>query len=219
MEPMGDMALLFRFAHETSAMAFARQVQSADLRQWGLVDVTGAYLTVSLHLGTTTWQTSGLLDALRDLGPPTDIPPPACHVVPCCYDFGEDLDWVGRALGLARDEVIAAHSSTTYTVFAVGFIPGFAYLGWLPIKLSGLPRRETPRTAVLAGSVAIAGKQTGVYPSTVPGGWHLIGRTPCRIAGPEIGYFPLKAGDTVRFRAIDPTEYSALEGKDLHEVK
>jgi len=114
--------------------------------------------------------------------------------------------------------VICAHTGATYTVFALGFIPGFAYLGWLPNLLSGLPRREVPRTAVPAGSVAIAEKQTGVYPSSVPGGWHLIGRTPCQIARPESGYFPLQSGDSVSFRAINAAEFLALEGQDIQKA-
>lgn len=213
------MALLFRFVDELAAMTFARQVRSADLRRWGLVDVTGAYRTVSIHLESAIWDKAGLLNALGALDSHADIPKPASHVIPCCYELGEDLDWIAKELGLTREVVISAHTATTYTVFALGFIPGFAYLGWLPKLLTGLPRRETPRNAVSAGSVAMAERQTGVYPSSVPGGWHLIGRTPCRIARPESGYFPLQTGDTVMFRAIDATEYLALEGQDIQKVK
>ena len=87
-------------------------------------------------------------------------------------------------------------------MFAVGFLPGFPYAGYLPDALSGLGRRAAPRVRVPAGSVAIAGRQTGVYPSESPGGWHLIGRTPLRIVDVEGGHFPIRAGDRIRFRPI-----------------
>ena len=212
------MALLFRFADESAAMTFARLVRSADMRQWGVVDVTGAYRTVSLHLGSARWNKEELIHNLGALNYQADIQPPTKHVIPVCYESGEDLEWVTKTLGLTRDEVICAHTGATYTVFALGFIPGFAYLGWLPNLLSGLPRREVPRTAVPVGSVAIAEKQTGVYPSSVPGGWHLIGRTPCQIARPESGYFPLQSGDSVSFRAINAAEFLALEGQDIQKA-
>ncbi len=91
-------------------------------------------------------------------------------------DHGPDLLDVAKRTGLTPDEVIQAHASVDYTCFFLGFAPGFAYLGVLPPELE-LPRRGEPRTRVPAGSVAIAGRQTAVYPSATPGGWHLIGRT------------------------------------------
>jgi KipI family sensor histidine kinase inhibitor len=104
-----------------------------------------------------------------------DLPP---LEVPVRYGGldGPDLDSVAAATGLSTAEVVALHASCTYRVFMIGFSPGFAYLGMLPPELA-LPRRATPRTSVPAGSVAIAGRQTAVYPAATPGGWHLIGRT------------------------------------------
>ena len=112
---------------------------------------------------------------------------------------GPDLTEVARHVGLSPDEVVAAHASRTYRVFLLGFVPGFAYLGTLPPGLR-LPRRETPRAEVPAGSVAIAGAQTAVYPLATPGGWHIIGRTDELLWDP--GADPparLAAGDHVRF--------------------
>lgn len=96
---------------------------------------------------------------------------------------GPDLSEVAQRAGLSEDEVIRRHAGTEYRVFCVGFVPGFSYLGVLPPELQ-LPRRATPRLRVPAGSVAIAGRQTGVYPAETPGGWHLIGRTDARAWDP-----------------------------------
>jgi KipI family sensor histidine kinase inhibitor len=122
------------------------------------------------------------------------------HVIPVQYD-GPDLEDVARRTGLAVADVIARHSAPTYTVYFLGFVPGWAYLGELDPALV-VPRRTEPRARVPAGSVAIAGAQTGVYPYAIPGGWHLIGRT-------SVGLFdPMRdppavfaAGDRVRFVA------------------
>lgn len=105
--------------------------------------------------------------------------------------------------------MIALHTSVEYSVHAIGFLPGFPYAGELPAALAGLPRRETPRLRVPAGSVAIAGRQTAIYPRDSPGGWHLLGRTPLCIADPEDGYFPIGAGDRLRFEPISVSEFEA----------
>jgi inhibitor of KinA len=132
-------------------------------------------------------------------------------VIPVCYGgaWGPDLEAVAAAHGLSADEVVARHSGAEYFVSAVGFTPGFPYLGGLPESLH-TPRRPTPRTRVPAGSVAIGGAQTGIYPFETPGGWHLIGRTPLRLFHPQ-GRPPalLQAGDRVRFRPITPAEFEA----------
>jgi KipI family sensor histidine kinase inhibitor len=112
---------------------------------------------------------------------------------------GPDLDDVARHAGLSAAEVVAAHSGADYIVFFLGFQPGFAYLGGLPEALA-TPRRAEPRLAVPAGSVAIGGSQTGIYPAAAPGGWHLIGRTALTLFDP-LREPPslLMPGDTVRF--------------------
>jgi inhibitor of KinA len=132
-------------------------------------------------------------------------------ILPVCYggEFGLDLELVGAARGLTADEVIALHSGAEYFVSAIGFLPGFPYLRGLPERLH-TPRRETPRTRVPAGSVAIGGPQTGIYPFETPGGWNLIGCTPWRLfnayaQAPSL----LQVGDRVRFRPITSEEYGA----------
>jgi KipI family sensor histidine kinase inhibitor len=107
-----------------------------------------------------------------------DLPPLPLLEIPVRYGGpdGPDLDAVAAATGLSPEDVVRLHAARTYRVYMLGFTPGFAYLGMLPPELE-LPRRPTPRTSVPAGSVAIAARQTAVYPAVTPGGWHLIGRT------------------------------------------
>lgn len=123
--------------------------------------------------------------------------------IPTVYD-GEDLAEVARATEKDVDGVVALHASRTYTAYTLGFAPGFAYLGDLDPRLV-LPRRSMPRTRVPAGSVAIAGAQTAVYPSATPGGWHLIGTTSLVMFDAQRNPPALlAAGDTVRFVPIVP---------------
>lgn len=121
--------------------------------------------------------------------------------IPVCYGgvHGPDLNDVARHTGLSTAEVVALHSSTDYIVFFLGFQPGFAYLGGLPESLT-TPRRAEPRLAVPAGSVAIGGSQTGIYPAAAPGGWQLIGRTELTLFDPlRDPPTLLLPGDRVRF--------------------
>jgi KipI family sensor histidine kinase inhibitor len=133
--------------------------------------------------------------------------------VPTCYGgvHGPDLENVAALHGLAVDEVVRLHSEPTYLVYFLGFAPGFAYMGEVPRTLA-TPRLETPRTSVPAGSVGIAGTQTGVYAVSTPGGWRLLGRTPLRLFDPRRDpptfFLP---GDRVRFVPIDDTEFRRLE--------
>ena len=135
-------------------------------------------------------------------------------LIPVLYD-GPDLEPVASRLGLQCAEVIALHAAAVYDVFAIGFLQGFPYAGYLPRELCGLPRRDEPRLQVPAGSVAIAGRQTGIYPRESPGGWHLLGRTPLRIVDVEHGSFPIRAGDRIQFQPIELKEFEARRDEQL----
>ncbi|MBV9989633.1 MAG: 5-oxoprolinase subunit PxpB [Chitinophagaceae bacterium] len=133
--------------------------------------------------------------------------------IPVCYDpvFGPDLSFIADAHGLSVAETIALHLSRSYRVYLLGFLPGFAYMGSVDEKIA-TPRRSSPRVSVAAGSVGIAGEQTGIYPFESPGGWQLLGRTPLRLfdahrAQPAL----LQPGDEVQFYAIDITEFNNLQ--------
>lgn len=152
------------------------------------------------------------------------LPEPRLVEIPVCYgeEFGPDLEEVARIHGTAPEQVIQLHTSTTYLVYFLGFVPGFAYLGELPEALV-TPRHATPRRKVPTGSVGIAGNQTGVYPCETPGGWRLLGRTPLAMLSTEsAGESPgirvrpgngalslLSIGDRVRFKAISREQFAA----------
>lgn len=137
------------------------------------------------------------------------------HSIPVCYhaDVAPDLLEVARRTGLSPDEVVALHSQTEYRCYAIGFMPGFAFLGALDERLA-LPRRDAPRPEVPAGSLAIAHRQTAVYPRATPGGWHLIGRSPVDMLSlcQQVDA-PLQVGDIVQFRPLSRTEFLAQGGQ------
>ncbi len=136
--------------------------------------------------------------------------------IPVCYggELGPDLDFVARHNGLSVEEVIRIHKTTTYNVHMIGFAPGFPYMGGMSEKIAA-PRKETPRLAIPAGSVGIAGKQTGIYSIETPGGWQIIGRSPIQLFRP-FNNTPslLQAGDLVSFKEITYQEYIDWEDRD-----
>lgn len=129
------------------------------------------------------------------------VPDPAIHEIPVYYggDDGPDMDFIVSYTGLGKDEIIDIHTSTTYTVFSIGFMPGFPYMGTLDKRIL-VPRLATPRLKVPRGSVGIARSQTGIYPFESPGGWQIIGRTETRLFDEhKPPYSLLSIGDMVRF--------------------
>jgi KipI family sensor histidine kinase inhibitor len=141
------------------------------------------------------------------------LPEPRLVEIPVCYggEFGPDLAEVCAIHGLTPAQAIELHASAEYLVFFLGFVPGFAYLGELPETLV-TPRLAVPRRRVPAGSVGIAGNQTGVYPFAAPGGWRLIGRTPVAMFRDEReGLSLLTIGDRVRFAPISAERFEVLE--------
>jgi len=134
--------------------------------------------------------------------------------VPVCYggELGPDLDAVARHAGLAPAEVVARHAAPVYRVHLLGFTPGFPYLGGMSPSIA-CPRLPTPRARLAAGSVGIAGDQTGIYPVESPGGWRLVGRTPLRLFDPAPRArrpFLLVAGDGLRFVPVERARFDAL---------
>lgn len=136
-------------------------------------------------------------------------------ILPVYYsaESGPDLQGLADGAGLSVDEVIAIHQQTEYRVYAIGFAPGFAYLGEVDERIAA-PRLATPRQKVPRGSVAIADRQTAVYPAQSPGGWNLIGLCPQRMFDPNLTpSMPVQVGDRVRFDAIDKQAFLALGGE------
>jgi KipI family sensor histidine kinase inhibitor len=154
-----------------------------------------------------------LLDPYLDRLDEVTLPEHGHREIPVCYvgEHGPDLAEVCKAHGLSAEQVIHLHVSATYTVYFLGFVPGFAYLGGLPEALV-MPRLPVPRRKVPPGSVGIAGHQSGVYPFATPGGWRLIGRTPLAMFHPDRAAMSfLSIGDRVHFIPISCERFSALE--------
>jgi len=211
-ERYGPQAWLVRFGRELSEETMARAlVVSRKLETnppEGLREFTMGYASVLLEFAAETAdrgdaaaaRVGEIIETLRSV--PLDADAGRSVEIPVVYD-GEDMLEVARRTGLAADDVVARHSGRDYRVWLLGFAPGFPYLGVLDEALQ-LPRRDTPRPRIAAGSVAIAGAQTGIYPSESAGGWHIIGRTPATLFDPEAADpFLLQPGDTVRFVAVD----------------
>jgi KipI family sensor histidine kinase inhibitor len=133
--------------------------------------------------------------------------------VPVCYagEFAPDLAAVAAFGGITEAETVRLHTSRTYRVFMLGFTPGFTYMGSVDERIAA-PRLSVPRLRVPAGSVGIAGAQTGIYPAPTPGGWQIVGRTPVKPFDLQREEpFLFKPGDAVQFYAIEPSEYARLQ--------
>lgn len=140
------------------------------------------------------------------------IPPAEIITIPVCYGgtYGPDIEHVAAENQLTEEEVIKIHSERDYLIYMMGFAPGFPYLGGMSKKIA-TPRLASPRTKIPAGSVGIAGSQTGVYPLESPGGWQIIGRTPLNLYDPESETpILLRTGNYVRFKPITEKEYDNI---------
>ncbi|CAN5631693.1 5-oxoprolinase subunit PxpB [soil metagenome] len=213
--PLGDSALLVRLSGMEPLHALER-LRAGELS--GVVEMTSAYQSIALFCDAEgvasfeqlTAQVQQLLSAPGKKK--TRRAAPRVVEIPVCYEagFALDLGHVAQHCGLRVEEVIGRHTSPIYGVSCIGFTPGFPYLSGLPAELA-TPRRAMPRHEVPAGSVAIGGAQTGIYPQKSPGGWKVIGRTPLRLFDvareqPSL----LAAGDQVKFVRINREEFEAL---------
>lgn len=213
----GDTLILIEVGAEMAldvnarATALATAIARAQVR--GVRDVVPAYASVGVHIDPLRFDQAALEGVVERHAGQTPAPTPARLVdIPVRYggDAGPDLGDVATFAGCTPDEVVRRHAAGRYHVYMLGFLPGFAYLGGVDPTLR-MPRRSSPRPSVPAGSVGIAGAQTGVYPYASPGGWQLIGRTPMAMFDPARETPALLApGDTVRFVPIDEAAWHAL---------
>jgi len=224
--PLGDSAITVEFGNaidspiNTRVVAFADTVAAQD---WpGILDVVPTYRSVTVHFDPLRWDSTDLIARLttvprlmlRKTASQTSL-----HTIPVLYggEWGPDLQDLATFAGLKPADVITLHTSVRYRVYMLGFSPGFPYLGLVPDRLA-MPRLSTPRTTVPAGSVGIADRQTGIYPSASPGGWRLIGRTPLSLYRPTSqNPFLLKAGDFVQFKPIEREELECLSREEPRE--
>lgn len=210
LHPLGESAITLTWGSTvdpgTNALvhAAAQRIRDADLPP--VIELVPGYAALTVcydPLHTDYADLEAVLTTLAsDLVPAESAGGGRDHVIPVVYD-GADLGEVARLAGMSRDEVMRRHAAPWYQVYLLGFAPGFAYLGDLDPALV-LARRGTPRKRVPAGSVAIAGAQTAVYPLDTPGGWHLLGRTSVRLFDPAARPPTLlQPGDRVRFEPVE----------------
>ena len=220
-DALGDSALIINLADEISdssgllarVLSAAATIERAKLP--GVVDVTSSYESVAVFFD--------LPQVERDIEDKIGALIASAGVrvsrkkrrveIPVCYDeeFALDLDRVANHTSLTPDAIVTLHSSAEYTVACIGFMPGFPFLAGLPQQLR-VPRLESPRTKVSAGSVAIANAQAGVYPLESPGGWNVLGRTPLQLF--RVNETPptlLRPGDCVQFRRITRAQFDVFE--------
>ena len=213
---VGDAALAVEFEQRidpaVNARALAVGAALRAARHAGVLDVVEGFCSVTVVFDPLRTDLPRVAAALETAAGrrPGSVAAGREVVLPVCYGGrdGPDLAQVAAFAGCSTDEVVARHSSAVYRVYMLGFLPGFAYLGSVDPRIAA-PRRRSPRLRVPAGSVGIAGRQTGVYPLEAPGGWNLIGRCPVRIADLDRAEpFRVLAGQRVRFEPITEAEYS-----------
>ena len=217
--PAGDSAIVVEYGDgiEPALNARVRLLHRAigARRHAGIVETVPTYRSLMVHYDpiVLSREAVGLLIAEMADGLTEEAREPGRTVeIPVMYGggAGPDLGDVAAFAGLAEPQVVELHASGDYTVFMLGFMPGFPYLGGLPARIA-TPRLRTPRILVPAGSVGIAGAQTGIYPAESPGGWRLIGRTPVALFDPRKSPPTLlEAGDRVRFVPVTPADYEAI---------
>lgn len=188
-----------------------------------LIDLVPSYTTLMVHydMGVMTSKQARtcLARAVEGLDAAEDASG-TLHRIPVWYDpsVGPELELIAERAGLTAQQVIESHCARDYQVFALGFAPGFAFMGLVEERLA-TPRLKTPRKRVAAGSVGIADRQTAAYPLQSPGGWNLIGRTPVQLFDYQRdGYSLLRPGDRVRFEPIDRAGFRRLGGDDTAQA-
>ncbi|MFD1385096.1 5-oxoprolinase subunit PxpB [Rhodanobacter aciditrophus] len=219
---LNSQTCFFEFSKEVdeAVSEYIASVVNALEGDKGIVDVIASYTTLMVVFDPYHYDRHSIAKRFQtlfaNLATSKVEDTSACDIeIPVFYDpeVGPDLLDVAKRCNLTPEEVIAIHSGRSYRAYAIGFMPGYAYLGTLDERIQ-LPRRDTPRLKVAKGMVAFAEKQTAVYPSESPGGWHLVGRTPIELVdwGSE-SLSLMKVGDRIHFKPITRDDYLAMGGK------
>lgn len=220
--PMGDRAIMIEWGNQIDPEVHGRVQRFCDaLKQAAIAGVeewVPAYSGVTIFYHPSVIRYDELIAKLGQLGDSCtglEKNTERIVIIPTLYGgkWGPDLTDVARVHQLTEQEVIHIHTRPDYLVYMMGFVPGFAYLGGMSSRIA-TPRLPTPRAKIPAGSVGIAGGQTGIYPLSTPGGWRIIGQTPIPLFQPEREPpVLLRMGDRIRFRAIEEEEFRELEQK------
>ncbi|PWA12840.1 allophanate hydrolase [Pueribacillus theae] len=217
--PIGDCGIRIHFGDEVSVktnqkiIAYKSLLEKKDCE--GITDIVPGYTTLSLFYDPSRYTYKQMFHIIEEIHDKVKIAPEKKAVIyhiPTCYGepYGVDLHVVAKCNGISPEEVIAIHSGKNYYIYMLGFLPGFPYLGGLEKRIA-TPRLDTPRLKVPAGSVGIAGEQTGIYPLDSPGGWRIIGRTPVKLFEPEREPSILfEAGNYIRFEPIEADEFHVI---------
>ena len=219
--PVGDCAISIDFGQviDPKINRHIRQTieRIQELKLDGITELVPTYCALLIQYDAMLYSYSDICNLMEPLLEPsaTDDANERVTVIeiPTVYggEFGPDLGFVASHNNLSEDEVVSIHSGTDYLVYMLGFIPGFTYLGGMDPRIA-TPRLSSPRTLIPAGSVGIAGEQTGTYPSDSPGGWQIIGRTPVTMYDMSKKQAALlSAGDYVRYVPIDEAEYNRIK--------
>ena len=226
--PVGDCAISIDFGQviDPKINRHIRQIieQIKDLQLDGIIELVPTYCALLVQYDAMVYSYS---DICRILEPTlqesvTDSANELVTIIeiPTVYggEFGPDLGFVASHNHLSEAEVVSIHSGTDYLVYMLGFIPGFTYLGGMDPRIA-TPRLSSPRTLIPAGSVGIAGEQTGTYPSDSPGGWQIIGRTPVTMYDMSKKQAALlQAGDYVRYVSIDENEFHRIKSLGMEYI-
>jgi KipI family sensor histidine kinase inhibitor len=216
----GDKAIVVEFG-DAIAPELNRRVQNLMLtvqakKISGVIETVPTYRSLLVYFDPRQISAKKLRETLYSLTQPlaeNGLPKPKLIEIPTAYggEYGPDLEFVAAYNGLSVPEVVEIHIGTPYLIYMIGFVPGFPYLGGMSPRIV-TPRLETPRAKITAGSVGIAGNQTGIYPVESPGGWRLIGRTPLKLFDPIREPLALfQAGDYLTFVSITPEEFSSIK--------
>lgn len=219
--PLGEAALMMDFGSEINLetnhriLGWKKAIEEAVIP--GVIEAVPAYTTLTIFYNPETALYERIKKSILQLSPPftSSLEKMQVKEIPVCYEepYALDLQFVADSNGLSIQDVIQIHTSQDYPVYFLGFTPGFPFLGGMDSRIAA-PRRSSPRPKIPAGSVGIAGKQTGIYPLSSPGGWQIIGRTPYRLF--DQNQHPptlLQPGDHIRFIAISKEEFQDLEGR------
>ena len=219
--PVGDCAISIDFGQviDPKINRHIRQTieRIQELKLDGITELVPTYCALLIQYDAMLYSYSDICNLMEPLLEPSATNDANERVtvieIPTVYggEFGPDLGFVASHNNLSEDEVVSIHSGTDYLVYMLGFIPGFTYLGGMDPRIA-TPRLSAPRTLIPAGSVGIAGEQTGTYPSDSPGGWQIIGRTPVTMYDMSKEQAALlSAGDYVRYVPIDEAEYNRIK--------